>query len=309
MGSVASGPGCTSSLGSEQRINTRAQFQPLRCSLSTTSGATPRRHATSTAVSGASYVGGLVGNRDYTWSTVNNSFWNTETSGMSTSAGGIGMTTAQMQTQANLTSAAAANGNVNPNCDFTNVWRMYEGHTYPLLKSFLTPITVTANNVGTTYNGLTYSDPSGVTYSIPGATLLGTVAYADAGTGQPVADAGTYTIVPTGLWSNQQGYDISYATGTLTINPVLLTWGVADALSTYGTVPVPGTATLTGIVSGDDVTGTVGLFKGTKQITPSATLRPGKYKEKVIGLTGTDSANYTLSPTGNTTGTLKIRPR
>jgi hypothetical protein len=40
-----------------------------------------------------------------------------------------------MKTQANFTSATAANGNVNPNWDFTNIWRMTEGVTYPLLRS------------------------------------------------------------------------------------------------------------------------------------------------------------------------------
>ncbi|MBN2892728.1 MAG: T9SS type A sorting domain-containing protein [Bacteroidales bacterium] len=46
-------------------------------------------------VTGTTNTGGFVGNND---NTLNNSFWNTETSGQATSAGGIGKTTAQMQT-------------------------------------------------------------------------------------------------------------------------------------------------------------------------------------------------------------------
>ena len=50
-----------------------------------------------------------------------------------------------MQQQANFTSATAANGNVNPGWDFTHTWFMTSGLTYPLLISFKTPLTVTAN--------------------------------------------------------------------------------------------------------------------------------------------------------------------
>ena len=47
-------------------------------------------------VVGTSYVGGLIGGN--TTSTTTNSFWDTETSGQATSAGGTGLTTAEMQT-------------------------------------------------------------------------------------------------------------------------------------------------------------------------------------------------------------------
>lgn len=47
------------------------------------------------SVTGNNDVGGLVG--DNSDSTVSNSFWDTETSGMTTSAGGTGLTTAEMQ--------------------------------------------------------------------------------------------------------------------------------------------------------------------------------------------------------------------
>jgi hypothetical protein len=68
--------------------------------------------------------------------TVNNSFWNVTTSGLTTSAGGIGMTTAQMQTETNFTSATSANGNVNPGWNFTSIWYMTNGVTYPMLQAF-----------------------------------------------------------------------------------------------------------------------------------------------------------------------------
>ncbi len=41
-----------------------------------------------------------------------------------------------MQTQANFTSATSANDNVNPDWNFTSVWYMTNGVTYPLLQAF-----------------------------------------------------------------------------------------------------------------------------------------------------------------------------
>jgi len=92
------------------------------------------------SVTGSSKVGGLVGGSNS--GTVSNSFWNTTTSGQATSAGGAGLTTTQMQTQANFTSATAANGNVNPNWDFTTtpIWGFKSGanNGYPVLCAFYT---------------------------------------------------------------------------------------------------------------------------------------------------------------------------
>jgi hypothetical protein len=67
-------------------------------------------------VTGTSNVGGLVGSG----ATVNDSYWDIETSGQSTSAGGTGKTTEQMQLQATFT-----------NWDFPTVWVIEEGESYP----------------------------------------------------------------------------------------------------------------------------------------------------------------------------------
>jgi hypothetical protein len=69
-------------------------------------------------VSGNDYVGGLVGNGG----TVKNSFWNTESSGQTTSDGGTGKTTAEMQ----MASTFIAWG-----CE--PVWTIDEGKDYPRL--------------------------------------------------------------------------------------------------------------------------------------------------------------------------------
>jgi The GLUG motif len=74
---------------------------------------------------GASYAGGLVG-YNYGGSAVS-SFWDVNTSGQSTSAGGTGKTTAQMKTLSTFTSA---------NWDFVYAWGIGNGQTYPYLKLF-----------------------------------------------------------------------------------------------------------------------------------------------------------------------------
>ncbi|MCF8334802.1 MAG: T9SS type A sorting domain-containing protein [Bacteroidales bacterium] len=54
-------------------------------------------------VSGDNYIGGLVGNNSF--GEVNNSFWDTETSGQSSSDGGTGKSTVEMQTRSTFTDA------------------------------------------------------------------------------------------------------------------------------------------------------------------------------------------------------------
>ena len=74
------------------------------------------------AVIGNSYIGGLVGYSYFGTTTA--CFWDIETSGISTSAGGTGKTTAEMMTKATFTDAG---------WDFVNVWTICEGTDYPRL--------------------------------------------------------------------------------------------------------------------------------------------------------------------------------
>jgi hypothetical protein len=77
------------------------------------------------AVSGGSkYVGGFVGGGD--GNTIS-SFWDTETSGWATSAGGEGKTTAEMKTLSTFILAE---------WDFVEAWGIGNGQTYPYLKPF-----------------------------------------------------------------------------------------------------------------------------------------------------------------------------
>lgn len=91
-------------------------------------------------VSGGSNVGGLVGFND---GAVDNSFWDIQTSGQTTSAGGTGKTTAEMKTLVTFTSAG---------WDFSNTdgdpadWKMLENITYPRLFWENTLIAVAASD-------------------------------------------------------------------------------------------------------------------------------------------------------------------
>lgn len=75
-------------------------------------------------ITGYSYTGGLIGNNQNNTIVVINSYWDIQTSGLTTSAGGTGKTTAQMKTQSTFV-----------NWDFTNVWAIDEGKSYPYLRT------------------------------------------------------------------------------------------------------------------------------------------------------------------------------
>ncbi len=247
------------------------------------------------AVSGTTSVGGLVGSNIHT---VSNSFWDTQTSGLATSAGGIGMTTAQMHTQANFNSATVTNDNVNPGWDFSNTWIGYDGHTSPLLRSFMTALAVTANSATKTYDGLGTTGGNGVTYSTtPNGNLLGTVSYSSG------INVGSSTITPGGLYSNQQGYIISYVDGALTVNKADLTLGTSNVSKIYdGSLTAAGTATVaSGTLFGSDaLSGGTFAFAdknagiGTKTVTTTG----------VTVTDGNSGGNYNVTYTDNTSSTI-----
>ncbi|MBN1363898.1 MAG: filamentous hemagglutinin N-terminal domain-containing protein [Syntrophaceae bacterium] len=167
------------------------------------------------SVSGTNYVGGLTG---YNIETVSNSYWDTTTSGWATSAGGTGLTTAQMMTMSSFAGWDIANTGAT-----SAVWRIYEGNTYPLLRSFLTPLTITADNVSKTYDGAAWSlSLQNVIYSIAGADTSGHLFNVNTPYGADNGkNADFYNPI---LYSDQLGYDISYVGGTLTINKAILSF-------------------------------------------------------------------------------------
>ena len=247
------------------------------------------------AGTGSSNVGGLIGanlaHRSRTGppmptATVTNSYWDTSTTGQSTSAAGTGLSTAQMQQQSSFTG-----------WDFSGTWIVYAGQTDPLLRSFMTPLTVTAVSGNQTYNGAGYSGADGVTYSVtPNTNLLGTLSFSASSQG-PLS-VGTYSVTPQGLYSNQQGYIISYASSTVTVTPAQLTvTGTTVANKVYDTTTAATLSggTLSGVFGSDAVT----LAQAGAFVSPNAGGSVGVTASDSIS--GTGAGNYTLvQPTGLT---------
>jgi filamentous hemagglutinin family protein len=186
------------------------------------------------SVSGAGAdVGGLVGRN---LGTIRNSYWNTQTSGQSsgigtgTNTGATGHTSAEMMSMASFIGLDIANTGGGG-----AVWRIYEGNTTPWLTWFLTPLTVTVNSDSKTYNGVAYSGSNGLSYSVPpNPALSGVLAFG--GAAQGAINAGSYPITASGLYSVQQGNDISYVAGALTVNQATLSLSgtrVYDSTTTF----------------------------------------------------------------------------
>jgi filamentous hemagglutinin family protein len=245
------------------------------------------------AVSGSSDVGGLLG---FVWSgvTVTSSYWNTDTSGQSSSAGGTGLSSAQM-----LQAGSFSGWDIATSGGSTSVWRIYENHTAPLLRSFMTALTVSADSSSKTYDGTT-SISSGYSLSDASADtslILGTAAYSTSS-----KNVGSNSIGISGLYSGQQGYDIRYVNGTATITAATLTVsGGSAANKTYDgtTAATVSGGSLSGLVSGD----TVSLSQsGTFSDKNAAT---GKTVSYTSSLSGTDAGNYVLA-SGSGTATADI---
>jgi len=151
------------------------------------------------------------------------------------------------------------------------------------------PLGVTANNASKTYDGTGYTGGNGVTYSgfVNGETsavLGGTLTYG--GTSQNATNAGSYTIIPSGLTSSN--YDITYTNGTLTIDARGVTvtangqtkvYGAADPALTYSFTPA--------LVMGDS-------FSGSLTRVPGQNVGSYAVTQGSLNL----SANYTLTYNG-----------
>ena len=266
------------------------------------------------AVNGATYMGGLVGqNRanidksyasgavaaggglrggfigDFLAGTITNSYWDSVSTGRGSiggTSGGLGGTVTSLTDIAAAPKAQASYTGF----DFTAtpVWRIYEGQTRPLLKSFLTPLTVTANSASTTYNGVAYG--GGVSYStVPNSNLLGSASVTGGG-----INVGSYTLTPSGLYSNQKGYDISYANGALTVNKANLTLSGSRAYD--GSTIVAGSMLTATGVHGE--TFAVGGAGNASNLT-SRNVQAGSVLASVTGLTLGASGNGGLSSNYN----------
>lgn len=225
--------------------------------------------------SGATEKGLLVGSNA---GSVTSGAWDTANTGTGygTNTGtfsGTGLTTTDMKSYASFSSWGSAISNSGGS---SAAWRIYDGYSRPLLRAFLTPLTVTATGGTRTYDGTTGG--LGVTYSTtPDATLLGTVTATTS-----AKDVGNYTVTPSGLYSTSQtGYDVSYASGSVGITAKSLT---VSGLSAPSGKVYDGTTSAT-------VSGTPALLSA--ETVGVGTASDGKpYTGDTVNIVGTATGTY-----------------
>jgi len=240
------------------------------------------------------FLGNLAGKND---GSITKCYWNsTQQVNSSVTACGYGSTIACNNHNGLTTSEMLQSTNLD-SLDFTNTWYQYNGHTYPLLRALMTPLTITAKDSIKTYDGTAFTGGNGISYSLPNtqiSKILGTPNFG--GTNQLAKDTGSYTITIDSLWSTQQGYLISIVNGTLRINPKELTLtGLSAQSKIYDgniSATLAGSASLNGIVNSENISvaGTASASFADKNAGTAKTVT-------VTGLSldGTAKSNYSLS--------------
>lgn len=190
--------------------------------------------------------------------TATGSFWNTTTSGLAQGVGagntsGVsGLTSTQLTT---LAPFVAAGWSIDDAGGTGATWRMYEGHSAPLLRTFMTALSVNVGNASKTYDGNATSSTGALVFPIgyDPALVSGSAVYT-----ANSANAGTHSganLRASGLYSSQFGYDIEMLAGTLTIDKAALTITASNASKTYGQTASLSGFTTSGLITGDQVSG------------------------------------------------------
>jgi len=121
-------------------------------------------------------------------------------------------------------------------------------------------------------------------------------------------NAGAYTLTASGLYSNQNGYIISYADGVLTIDPAVLTAMVVAQDKVYdGNTLADATLTLAGFIGSEtlEVSHDAAVFN-SKDVASAGWVTVGNIT-LADGSNGGLASNYSLAPTQTTVA--HIQPR
>ena len=241
------------------------------------------------------YIGGMIGART-SGSAVAGSYWDTQTSGLSSSSAGTGITTAQT-----MLLATFAGWDISATGGSAGLWRIYEGSTRPLLRSLLTPLTVTADNLTKAYDGQTVAALANAQYSVPGAASSGHLL----GTGAAYGGRKNAGVYMPALYSGQQGYDIAYAGAALTITKAPVTVaGVTAANKTYdGTTAATlstGGATTVGVLTNE----TVSVASATGAFADKNAGVGKTVNVSAVILGGADAGNYVVTATAPVTADI-----
>ncbi len=161
----------------------------------------------------------------------------------------------------------------------------------PVLKSLVKSFTITAQDFSKTYDSLGYAGGNGVSSSDPYQSYLtGTLSYT--GTSQNARNAGSYAITPGGLSSANSQYLVSYVSGTLTINPRVLSVTATGVDKVYD-----GTTTASVALSDNRIAGDVFTLSLKPSTTGSATSgafisMTGGGSVIIQSVTGSSGANF-----------------
>lgn len=247
-------------------------------------------HVYATGSASGANAGGLVGDNA---GSVTGSFWNTTTSGLiqgvgTGSASGVsGLTSSQLTS---LAPFVAAGWSIDDAGGTGATWRLYEGHSAPLLRTFMTALSVSAGNASKTYDGSATSSTGALVFPIGyDSTLVSGSAVYTASS----ANAGTYSggdLQLGGLYSSQFGYDIEALAGTLTIDKAALTITASNASKTAGQSATLNGFTTSGLVAGDQVS-SVNLTSAGTATSASA----GSYAIVASNAQGLGLANYDIA--------------
>lgn len=255
-------------------------------------GSLQRVYATG-PVSGAGLVGGVAGAQS---GTISGSFWDVASTGQSQGVGLgalAGMAGLSSTDMTNLSIFASAGWTIDDLGGTGATWRIYEGHTAPLLRGFMTSLTVTGGASGKIYDGNALSNDVGtLTYSAAhdASMILGTASYRAGG-----ANVGAYagsSLTLMGLYSSQFGYDLDLQSGSLIVTPAPLTVTVRNASKVYDGLAWSGGAgaTYSGFVNGEaaSVLGGALIYGGSAVGAVNA----GTYTLSASGLT---AGNYAIT--------------
>ncbi|MCW0394521.1 hypothetical protein NB696_000263 [Xanthomonas sacchari] len=266
-------------------------------------------------IGGSNAVGGLVGTNS---GTINASFFATDIGGNPINAGlrlagsntgsidaiSGGRSWSALNTLSTFTDAGWA---IDNRGGTGQTWRLYEHMGTPLLRSFLTPLTISTSLSGLdkTYDGNGVSGTIS-SYTAGGAfdpsLLFGSsLRYATAGNGVGSYTTGNGMLQIGGLASSQQGYDIGYmVSGGIAITPATLTVTATSGSKTYGSTLNLSGYRVSGLIGSDSVSGVALSSAGA-----GSGAAVGNYAVTASGATGAGLSNYVVNYVD---GSLRVDP-
>lgn len=248
-------------------------------------------------VSGVNNIGGLIG-KNFSLGNVSASY-----------SSGIGSGTANVSQTIGLNEGGGASTSLSPSSmrsqssfqgwDFTNTWRIVEGSSYPMLRALTQGkinLSASARNIEKVYDKTAWSggiiDYTGFTGGDTASSLSGTLQWG--GTAQGAINAGNYSLIPTGLYS--QKYEVVYTPGTLTIQARPVSLSVSKTYNANASFDSGFTVT-DGVLAGD-LTPTI---TGTASVSSA---NAGTYTSFANNQLVSNNPNYTPKPLYAYSGSL-----